>query len=111
MGLIIQPAKLVLCKSCEVHGFIVFSDGSKSKEFHTCGDALAEVVNALLAKKIIEVEAEFLRDEIHRSKLPTEAEMEIVKHALEEIGALDKFAGQETEQSVQADIPPNRTLH
>lgn len=82
MGLIVQAAKLVLCETCKAHGCIVFGDGSKSEEFFTDKDALAMVAEALLAKKVLSAEAEFLREEIYRSTLLTEEQFQRLKQTL-----------------------------
>jgi hypothetical protein len=78
MGLIVQSAWLALCK-CGQHGVIAFGDGSKSEEFFSKEDAFAEVETALLAKKMIPAEAEFLRKEIAGSAIMTQDKIDALR--------------------------------
>ncbi len=103
MGLIIQSARLALCK-CGQHGVIAFGDGSKSEEFFSTKDALAEVETALLAKKVIAAEAEFLRKEIANSAILTEGEINRLREVASSLG---HFEPAESEQAPQSP----HTLH
>lgn len=109
MGLIILAAKIVLCESCHAHGVIVYGDGSKSAEFSTKDDALTEVSDAKLAGKIVDAEAEFLRDAIRSSKIPTERQKEAVHKVID---ALQAVSSEEADRMASLEaLPTNRTLH
>jgi hypothetical protein len=105
MGLIIQPARLALCK-CGQHGVIAFGDGSKSEEFFSKENVLGEVQTAILSKKIISAEAEFLRQAIADSAILMESEVNDLRDTVMAFGS---FTLPESEQEAQP--PGGHTLH
>jgi hypothetical protein len=109
MGLIVQAARLVLCK-CRGHGTIVYGDGSKSEEFFSTTDANGEIADALMAKKILPAEAEFLREEVRQSDMLSEAGVEMLHQASD---ALKEFAAREHgDDKTPPETPASgRTLH
>jgi Ribonuclease G/E len=78
MSMIAQIAMLSLCNECKKHGCIVFSDGSKSRDIRSIEEGLDAVKDALLSKKIIEPEAEYLRVQIRQGNLPSKAAVVLV---------------------------------
>ena len=60
-------ARLVLCDTCGLHGYIVFSDGSKSEEFYFKEDVENAIVKAYVSGKVNAEEAKFLRRALYES--------------------------------------------
>ena len=70
--MIVRIARLVVCEGCGFHATITFSDGTESRELFSEADALACILEAIVAQKMHPAEADHLRTEVRASSLPTE---------------------------------------
>ncbi len=67
---ILKCADLSICAKCKRHAHVVLPDGKTSGEFLTLEDGLKEIAKLLAAKRIIDVEAEFLESKVAKLPIP-----------------------------------------
>lgn len=64
-----KVAYLRVCSNCEQHAAIVLPDGSETEEFGSREQGHAVIARLLALKKIQADEAQFLQDEVQKTRL------------------------------------------